>query len=152
MTAYAPWLSVAAIQPYGDGTGVRGKPFRLGERQSGRTEPGERIGCASHQGGALQKIGDAQPPREARRTRGRQDMIGSGDVVADCFGRMATKEDRAGVGNPPAERLGRLRLHRQLDMFGGNAIDDRSRLAEIGHEDDSAVVAPAPAAAPVRSC
>ena len=78
-------------------------------------------GVQDDERGALEEIGDAEPAREARRARGRQHVVGAGDIVADRLGRMAAEEDRAGMTDLLRQRLGRRHLHGELDMLGGDA-------------------------------
>ena len=68
-------------------------------------------------------------------------MVRTGDIVADCFGRMAAEENRAGVAHPRRQpvRLG----DRQLDMFRRDAVDQVGPLIEVVDDDRGAVCAPA---------
>ncbi len=56
---------------------------------------------------------------------------------------MAAEEDRAGMADPLRQRLGVGHFHRQLDMLGGDGVDDGRRGGKVRHQDDGAVVAPA---------
>ena len=127
-----------------DRAAVRVEALGLGQRQRRRAERGQRLRRAGHDRGALQEVGDAEAAREARRARGRQHVVGAGDIVADRLGRVAADEDRAGMRDLLAQRLGRLRLHRQLDVLGARCGRRSARsVAEVAHQDDAAIVAPA---------
>ncbi len=91
--------------------------------------PAPRGSSASHrhERGALQEIEDAEAGGKARAARGRQHMVGPGDIVADRFGRIAAEKDRAGVVDPLGQRLGVV--ERQLEMLGRDPVDQRRRLA-----------------------
>ena len=60
-------------------------------------------------------------------------MVGAGDVVADRLGRVAAEEDRASVADARRQAFGAVLVDRQLDVLGGDAIDDRARVHQLGH-------------------
>ena len=50
-------------------------------------------------------------------------MIGAADIVADRLWRMFAEENRAGIGDRRAQRVGVARD--DLEMFGREAVDQR---------------------------
>jgi len=75
------------------------KPFRISERNCRGTERGELFGPAFEDRGALHEIEHAKAGRKPRRTRGRQHVVGTRDIIADCLGCVCPKKDRAGVAD-----------------------------------------------------
>ena len=101
-----------------------------------------RIGVAAHAliGDGLDELADAEPARVARRTLGRQDVVGPGGLVAIGHRRLLAEEQRAVVGEraqPPVEIGG---VH--LEMLGGVAVAGLRRLLARLHEHHLAIVAP----------
>ena len=58
-------------------------------------------------------------------------MVGAGAVIADGFGGVAPEENRAGVSDFLSECC-RL-FHRELQMFGGDFVDDLRGFVQIAH-------------------
>src|SRR6185369_16085128 len=108
------------VQPDGDGAAMGGQPLRFGERQRRRAQVRERLGIAGKYARALEKVQHRQSGRKPRRTRGRQNVVGSGDVVADRFGRVSPKKRGTGMMDPREKgfRIG----GGNLEMFGRDSI------------------------------
>ena len=64
-------------------------------------------------------------------------MVGAGKIVANGFGRMATKEYRARMTNASKHRFGIS--NRKLEMFGRQPVNERRSLAQIIDHDHRAV-------------
>ena len=119
---------------------MRGKSFRLAERDGGGAERAQLLRPAFEQRGALHEIEHAEARRKARRARGRQHVVGAGDVIADGFRRMRADEDRAGIADFRHQRLGVV--GGDLQMLGRELVDQRDRVGKLRHQDDGAEIAP----------
>ena len=107
---------------------MRVEPFGLGQRDRRRRQRRNCSGAELQDRGALHEIEHRQAGREARRARRRQHVVGAADIVADRLRRVAAEEDRAGIADPGQERLGVV--DGELDMLGGDAVDQRHGLVE----------------------
>ena len=67
-------------------------------------------------------------------------MVGAGDIIADRFGRVAAEEDAAGVAHLIEQRL-RV-IDGELEVFGGEPVDQRAGGLEAVDDDDRAVSVP----------
>ena len=86
---------------------------------------------------ALDEVARRQTLTEARRTAGRQHVVGAGGVVAEGRRGARSDEDRAGVAHPRHERGGVG--HVQLEMLGSEGVhqlEGRRRVA-AGHDGDA---------------
>ncbi len=90
---------------------------------------------------ALEEIEHRQAGGKARRARGRQHMVGPGDVIAHRLGRVTAEEDGAGMAHARQQRLGIG--DGEFEMFGRKAIRQGGGLFERFDHDDGAIVAPA---------
>src|SRR5215208_8398238 len=91
--------SSSEVQPDGDGAGVPLQPFGPTERDSGRTQHPESFRAAFQDRGPLDEVEHAQARRETGGTGGREDVVGTADIVSDRLGRMAAEENRPGVAD-----------------------------------------------------
>src|SRR5690606_29267126 len=66
-----------------------------GQGDGGRPDAGEAGGIAGDDRAALQEIEHAEAGGEARAACRRQDVVGSGHVIAERLRRVAPEEDRA---------------------------------------------------------
>src|SRR5262249_53050913 len=96
---------------------------------------------AAHKRAALEEVQNPETGGETRAARRRQDMVGTGDIVADRLGGMPAEEDRTGMMNP----LGQLisLVDRQFEMLRCDPVGQRRRLFPIADEDNRAVRTPA---------
>src|SRR5215470_3771225 len=133
-------LAVAA-EPDRQRQGMRLEAFRPGETDRGRAERCKARRIAADERAALEKIENAKPGGIPRAPSRRQDMVGSGDVIADRFGRMAAEEDRSGMADPLGDRVGLV--DREFEVFGGNPVDQRRRLFPIVDEENGPMRLPA---------
>src|SRR5205814_4088092 len=92
-----------------------------------RYRPERRRAALAHldHAGALLEVVDAERRREARGSRGRQDVVRPGAVVAQAFARERAEEDRTGVDQQrlPAPWLARA----DLEVLGSDPVADRAR-------------------------
>ena len=97
--------------------------------------------AAADEGGPLEEVEHAEPRGKPGAAPGGEDVVGSGDIVAQSLGDVPAEEDRAGVPHPAGQsvRLG----NGQLQMLGRDAIDERRRRIEALDHDDAAVPLPA---------
>src|SRR6516164_1608974 len=131
----------AGAEPDRQRQGMRIEAFRPGETDRGRAERRKARRIAADERAALEKIEDTQSGCVPRAPSRRQDMVGSGDVVANRFRRMAAEKDRSGMADPLGHRV-RL-VDRELQVFGGNPVDQRRRLFPIVDEENGAMRLPA---------
>ena len=119
---------------------MRAKPFGVGKRDPGWRNAGKTASITFDHRGSFHKVHHAKPGRKSRRARGRQYMVGSGDIVADGFRCVATKEDRAGMSDlgKPAARL----RHREFKMLGGDPVGERGHVPHRINRDDGPVILP----------
>ena len=105
------------------------------------SDPGKRGRVAFNETGALQEIEHPQARRVARRSRRRQDVIGSGDIIANRFRSPSPEKDRAGMADSPRQpfRLG----HGDFKMLRRQAVDQRRCLIERLQDNDHAMLIPA---------
>src|SRR5579863_5478633 len=99
MRVFAP----SAIEPNGDGAGMRVKSLRVGKRDRGTAERAQLVGTAFEDRRALHEIEHAKSGRKPRRARRRQDVIGAGNVIADRFRSVGAYEDSPGIADPSRE-------------------------------------------------
>src|SRR5271167_707075 len=85
------------VEPDRQGQGMRVESLGLGETDRRGGKGGEARRVAADERGSLDKVEDAETRGKPRAARGRQHMVGPGDVVADRLGRPAAEKDRAGV-------------------------------------------------------
>ena len=95
------------VEPDRDRAGVGVEALRP---RRARSPPGRArascSGAAFEDRGALHEVEHAEARREARRARGRQHVVGAGDIVADRLRRVRAEEDRAGIADFAGEPLG----------------------------------------------
>ena len=116
------------------------EPLGLAERDRRSRERAQRLRSAFEDRGAFHEIEHAEAGGESRRSRGRQHVIGAGDVIADRFRRMRADKNRAGIADAAGKLFGIA--GDDFQMFGGDGVGERRRFAEIANEDDRAEVAP----------
>src|SRR6185436_19736478 len=115
---------------------MREKPFPARERGREAPELARPRARDADQAGALLEIVDAERGRKARRSCGRQYVVGAGAVVADRLRAPAAEEDRAGV---PQHRQQRARLrYRKLKVLRRDAVRDFASLLETARVDQRA--------------
>ena len=117
------------------------EPFGLAERDRRGPERAQLLGPAFEQRGALHEIEHAEARREARRARGRQHVVGAGDVIADRFRRVRAEEDRAGIADFGRRAL-RRRRRRSRDARARARSTSAIASSSFGDQDDGAEVAP----------
>src|SRR5579872_1764917 len=98
--------AMLAAEPKRQGERVRVEPLRLGEADRRRGDGGEARRVATDDRRALHEVENAEPGGEAGAARGRQDMVGARDVIANRLGRVAAEKDRAGMPHPGGQPLG----------------------------------------------
>src|SRR5690349_1714988 len=79
------------VEPDRDRPAVRVETFRGRERHSGFAQRRERGRIAAEDRGAFHEVENAEARGEARRARGRQDVVAAADIVADRLRRVVTK-------------------------------------------------------------
>src|SRR6478735_8190742 len=104
------------VQPDRDGAGMPLKALRPAEAYRRRTERPQALRCASEDRRPLHEVENPEARGEPGRTGGRQDVVGTADIVADRLRGVRPEEDRAGVAHLRGERLRILRL--DLEVLG----------------------------------
>ena len=103
------------------------KALGLGERDRFGSQHAHGRGIERKQGRALHEIQDRETRGKARGTRGRQHMVGAGDVIAHCFRRLGSQENRAGMARLGEQRLGIVWL-RSPDVRARSGRQEPGRL------------------------
>ena len=78
---------------------MRGQTFGFGEVDGRRAKARKGIGVATQEGRTLHEVLHPKPGRIAGGTRGGKNVVGTAQIIADRFGRVAAKENRTGVGD-----------------------------------------------------
>src|SRR3546814_2249834 len=87
------------LQSVPDAERMGGKPLGSRERHRGGSDRGEARFVEREEAGALHEVGDRQAARKARAASGGEDMVGTGDIIADRLGGLAAEEDRTRVAD-----------------------------------------------------
>ena len=102
---------------------MRIESFCAGQRYGGGADASEPSLVAAHHRCPLHEIENAEAGGKPRAAFGRQDVVGAGDVIADCLRGEAAEEYRTGV----AHRVGQLVgvVDRKFEMLGRQPVDQR---------------------------
>ena len=76
-----------------------GQPFGIGKGNSGGADSSQGGFVKLQEAGPLHKVQHGKPAGKARAAPGGQNVIGSGDIIANRFRRMAAKEGAACVAD-----------------------------------------------------
>jgi hypothetical protein len=117
------------------------EPLGAGERHGRRAKRLQAIGIELEKRGALHKVQHTEAGSKAGAARGRQHVIGAGDVIADHLRRIAPDEDGAGIVYARGECIGVF--GGDLQMLGRKAIGQGRRLVEARDLDHGAKIVPA---------
>src|SRR3546814_2344001 len=80
------------LQSVPDAERMGGKPLGSRERHRGGSDRGEARFVEREEAGALHEVGDRQAARKARAASGGEDMVGTGDIIADRRSEEHTSE------------------------------------------------------------
>ncbi len=69
-------------------------------------------------------------------------MVRPRDIIANRLWRHPPQKDRPGMADTGEQRLRRWHVHRQLQMFGRERVDDGRGIAKAGDKDDCAMRVP----------
>ena len=97
------------------------KTLGIRQRLSVRSKPGEGGGVALDDRGALDEVEQGKARLEPRRPAGGQNMVRTGDIVAQRLWSISAQENRAGVPDAVGERF--RDLDGELDVFRGDLVD-----------------------------
>ena len=76
---------------------MRGKAFGFGQLHRCGADGGKRGVGSIDKAGALHEIEHRQSARKTGAAASGKDVIGTGDIIADRFGRVPAEEDAAGM-------------------------------------------------------